>query len=88
MVDVPVFDLQEILDEVDPQVLLADIEGGEVELFADASRLGNVRSMAVELHQRMYGCDGVRRLFDDFSRLGFAYDAIHSHFEQLVLRRV
>ncbi len=86
-VDVPVVLLKEVLEEVAPNILLVDIEGGELELFEAAESLGSVDSIVIELHQRIYGREGVMRLFSALCGLGFAYDPPLSGGKFIVLRR-
>ena len=86
--EVPAYRLQELLDEIRPQILLMDIEGGELELMEGARNLGSVRSIAIELHEAIYGADGAQRLFENFARLGFAPHPDLSHHGQFVLNRV
>ena len=86
-VQVPVVLLHEVLAEVNPNVLLVDIEGGEVELFSDAESLGNVDRLMLELHGKIYGADGTLKLFSNLCRLRFAYDQRISNRKFLVLRR-
>ncbi len=86
-VDVPVVLLKDVLEEVAPNILLVDIEGGELELFEAAESLGSVDSIVIELHQRIYGHEGVMRLFSALCGLGFAYDPPLSGGKFIVLRR-
>ena len=46
-----------LLAEVQPTILVCDIEGGELGLFDDADLTG-VRAVIIELHPKVYGADG------------------------------
>jgi hypothetical protein len=73
-VNVPVVSLSEVLADVAPNVLIVDIEGGELELLEGANGLGSVESIVLELHRNVYGAEGIRRIFSALTKLGFAYD--------------
>jgi FkbM family methyltransferase len=86
-VKVPVVKLSDLLAELVPNVLLVDIEGGELDLFKGAETLGSLDRIALELHPDIYGSAGVLSVFQDLCRLGFAYDTKHSHGTNVALRR-
>lgn len=69
-----------------PTMIVCDIEGGEVELFRNAS-LSGVRKIIIELHTDFVGLDGVHSLFASFGRCNFAYDQKHSSGGIVVFRR-
>lgn len=64
--------LSDLVAELRPTVIICDIEGGECCLF-EACDLGGVRNIALELHTRVYGGAGVRKVFDDLHRHDFFY---------------
>ncbi|MBB4198054.1 FkbM family methyltransferase [Rhodoblastus sphagnicola] len=66
-----------ILREVDPSILIIDIEGGEVGLFDNVSSLGRVRHIFFELHA-FIGPLEIHRIFKKLDELGYVYDEIHS----------
>jgi FkbM family methyltransferase len=86
-IEVPAFGLADVLQEVRPNVLLLDIEGGEMELFDRAASLETLRSVSVEVHPQLYGSDGVTRLTESLSRLGFVRDTQRSAGTQLIFHR-
>lgn len=67
---VPGLGLDSLLEEVQPTVLIADIEGAELELF-DATRLEGVRTAILELHPKVYGEDGQAHIISVFEKMGF-----------------
>lgn len=64
--------LSDLVTELRPTVIICDIEGGECGLF-EACTLTGVRNIALELHTRVYGGAGVRKVFDDLHRHDFFY---------------
>jgi FkbM family methyltransferase len=66
-----------ILQRVKPDILVIDIEGGEVELFGQVELRG-VRHVLIELHAGVTGPTGIRKVFQRMSELGFAYDSEYS----------
>lgn len=57
-VDVPTADWASVVAELRPTVLVMDIEGGELDLLAQAD-LSGVRAVILELHPKAYGAEGV-----------------------------
>ena len=53
--------LKQLIAEVNPTVIVCDIEGGEMGLF-DAADLSGVRAMVVEFHPKVYGEKGLARI--------------------------
>lgn len=66
----PAFGLQNLIEELDPNVLIADIEGGEIDVFDNAD-LSAVRTIIIELHPLVYGNDGQQKLLKYFDAQGF-----------------
>ena len=54
IVEVPVLDLNKIIHDIKPNVLVIDIEGGELEVVRGLE-LSSFRAVLVELHPRAYG---------------------------------
>jgi FkbM family methyltransferase len=71
-IDVAAARLSDLVSELRPTVIICDIEGGEFGLF-EACDLSGVRHIALELHTRVYGGAGVRKVFDDLHRHDFFY---------------
>lgn len=57
-VDIPTTDWAAVIAELKPDVLIMDIEGGELNLLEHAD-LSGLRAVVVELHPKAYGQDGV-----------------------------
>jgi hypothetical protein len=75
--DVPVMSLDALLRGNEINMIVCDIEGGEVALLPEAD-LSGVDRVYVEVHDHLTGLSGVKALFDALSAKGFAYDLRHS----------
>ena len=75
------------IEELVPNVLIVDIQGGELDLFEGAVSLGSIDRIALELHPQIYGSSGVLGVFRALCRLGFAYDSDHSNGTNVALQR-
>jgi FkbM family methyltransferase len=73
VVEVPTMAVADLVREHRPTMMIIDVEGGEVELMPHLV-LDGVRLVMMELHQKVIRPEGVRAVFDGFSRLGFYYD--------------
>jgi FkbM family methyltransferase len=73
VVSVGVLNLADILDEHRPDILVMDIEGGELDLLG-APTLGSIRAAVIETHPGQYGADGLRAVEANLARLGFIED--------------
>ncbi len=60
VIEVPTADFNVVLAEFAPNILILDIEGGELDLLEHA-RLDDVRGIVIEFHPKAYGVDGMRR---------------------------
>lgn len=67
-----------VLEEFRPTFVICDIEGAEIDLFFNASLRGVTRVL-MEIHSKVLGRTGVKRLFDAMSARDFHYDEYHSH---------
>lgn len=76
-VSTEVVDLHALIDELQPTVMIVDIEGGEGQLFRNFMP-GRLRHVYVELHKQVIGPRGMRRVFNQLARAGFAYDPAFS----------
>lgn len=59
--ELPNFAIGALMDEIRPTVVVCDIEGAELGLFAEAD-LSSVRAMVIELHPKVYGTEGLARV--------------------------
>jgi FkbM family methyltransferase len=78
VIDVPNFSFSAEIEDFNPTMIICDIEGGERDLFMNAN-LSGVKKIYVEVHQRVIGRKGMKRLFDAMSARDFHYDQWHSH---------
>jgi FkbM family methyltransferase len=76
-IDVETVDLNKLIADFKPTLLIVDIEGGEKNLF-EGSELGTVRKVMLEVHQNVIGRRGMKGLFDALSARDFHYDQWHS----------
>ena len=70
-VDVPTADYAKVHKDFAPDVLLMDIEGGELDFLRHAS-LEGVRAIVIEFHPEAYGKDGMMECKSILERAGFA----------------
>lgn len=68
----------DVLQQFRPTFIVCDIEGAELDLFFNAS-LSGVTRVLMEIHSKVLGRVGVKRLFDAMSARDFHYDEHHSH---------
>lgn len=83
---VPTLNLNELIAEHKPELLVVDIEGGEQYLFQDIE-LGSVKLVMMELHQGVVGRKGLKVIFDALSVRDFHYEQWHSQFEIVTFSR-
>ena len=74
---VPYHNINEVIAEIRPTLIVCDIEGGEVELFRNADLTG-VKKVFLEVHQNTIGRAGMKALFEMFHARDFHYDQHHS----------
>ncbi|SDU30858.1 FkbM family methyltransferase [Stappia sp. ES.058] len=72
-VSVPARDVSRFLDEKDITVLIADIEGAELELLRHMDTAG-LEKIVLELHPQRIGKAGVLEIFQILCASGFAYN--------------
>ena len=77
VVEVPQYSFSATVERFQPTVIVADIEGGELDLLRHAN-LNGVEKVLVEVHQRVLGRQGMKQLFDAMSARDFHYDQFHS----------
>ena len=85
--EVPALGLADLIAAHDPTVLVADLEGAEVDVIADPLP-GRLRLVILELHPKRYGAAGIRRIFDGLSASGLAYCPQGSQGKVVVFQRV
>jgi hypothetical protein len=78
--------LDGLLAEIRPSVLICDVEGAELGLFEDAD-LASVQSVVVEVHPKLIGWNGVRRLIRILFDAAFILDTRISIKNVLLFRR-
>ena len=86
-IEVPVKALSEIVRLVRATLLIVDVEGAESELF-DRAHLPTVTRIILELHDRVIGTAGARRVRSTLSAIGFEELPGLSTGQHLVLQRV
>ncbi|MBR9894587.1 FkbM family methyltransferase [bacterium] len=64
--------LSDVLEEVQPDVLVCDIEGAEADLLP-AGDWSGLRCAIIELHPQWIGQSGVQAVFDAMQRAGLTY---------------
>ena len=84
---VRVDDFATVVQGLRPTLIVADIEGGELPLFRDADLTG-VDKIYLEVHPMRLGPAGLRELYANFARKGFARDAAHSRRWVMLFRRI
>jgi FkbM family methyltransferase len=70
-VSVPVRRLVGEIERIRPTFLIVDIEGGEAEIFQDAS-LPHVKKVLIELHPHVVGAAAIARVRRAFAAAGFS----------------
>lgn len=64
---------EELLGKHDPEVLVMDVEGAEVDILGH-SQLGNIRHIVIELHPHIVGQDKVDALEAHLAAIGFSVE--------------
>ncbi len=70
---VPTLDFQTLVRETKPTVIIADIEGGEKDLFVDVAIEG-VRHVFLEVHKNVIGLKGIADMAAALAQQGLYYD--------------
>ena len=76
-VEIPRVSFARMIDQYRPSLLIVDIEGAEEFLFQDVPLTG-VKKIYMELHQKVIGRIGMKKVFDFMSSRDFHYDQWHS----------
>ena len=87
-VSVPCLDFKALLATHQPSLLICDIEGGEANLLGSIPCMPSVQKIVLELHQDLTGAEGIRDIFLNLSKQGFAYDPLLSQRGVVVFRRL
>lgn len=69
--------LNEVIADFKPTLIVCDIEGGELDVFRQAD-LHGVKRIYLEIHQKVLGRQGIKELFDTLGAKNFHYDQFHS----------
>jgi len=85
-VTVPALAINTLIAEAAPTVLIADIEGAEVDVFK-AADLSQLRLVIVETHPQWIGPAGIRSIFDACHGAGLTYFHRGSEGKVLCFRR-
>lgn len=72
-ISVPASNIDYFIESNGINLLVMDIEGGELEILTKAD-LPGVSRVFLELHDHLYGLDGVRQIMESMASKGFAYD--------------
>lgn len=69
-VEVPTASFAEVMEEFAPDILIMDIEGGELD-FLEHAKLDGIRAVVIEFHPGLYGTEGAARCKDFLRAAGF-----------------
>lgn len=83
---VPVQDVNAILKDLKPTVLICDVEGAEADLLP-AADLNCIRCTIVELDPQWAGQSGVQGVFDTMHRAGLTYFPRRSNKKLVTFRK-
>ena len=70
VVDVPTASFSQVCEQIQPTVLVMDIEGGELDLLRHAD-LSPFRAVVLEFHPEAYGVEGMRECKTILTEAGF-----------------
>lgn len=70
--EVEAFNINTVIGQVKPNVLVCDIEGGEAGLF-DKAKLSGLRMAVIEIHPQWIGEAGTRGVFEAMHKAGLTY---------------
>ena len=87
VVEVPALRLSDLLDKVQPTVVVMDVEGAELAL-CDRDWPPSVRLLIMEIHTKQYSPAQIKGMFDALSRAGFTYMPWGTRGEVVTLQRV
>ncbi|MFO7782815.1 MAG: FkbM family methyltransferase [Spirochaetia bacterium] len=75
------------LDDVKPDILIVDIEGGE-QLFFNSIHSLSAKSVVIELHPKQLHPHAINAIFFRMFELGYTYDCAHSQGPVVALTRI
>ncbi|WP_333846833.1 FkbM family methyltransferase [Phaeobacter italicus] len=84
-VEVPALDMNAVIAELKPSVLICDIEGAEADLLPQMD-LSGLRAVLIETHPQWIGKEGIRRLFACLDAAGLVFYPRWSHGKVAVFR--
>lgn len=87
LVTVPVRPARETIAAINPDVLICDIEGAELQVLPLLD-LGGLRAAIVELHPQYIGLKGVQTIFDAMNKAGLVYNPKRSNAKVVTFSRV
>jgi hypothetical protein len=79
--------MSDAVAKIKPTVIVCDIEGAELGLFAGVD-LSSVDRMMIETHQSALKGNGMRQLFNEMHEGGFHYDEMHSKGSVVLFKKV
>ncbi|MEL6550571.1 MAG: FkbM family methyltransferase [Pseudomonadota bacterium] len=85
--DVPVLDLNTVIGEFDPTVVMCDIEGAE-EIVIPKADLSRVRALILELHPKLLSRASIKAIFDACSAHGLYLRVENSSKDVVAFERV
>ncbi len=87
VVQVQTIMFHELCEKYRPEILVMDIEGGELDVIINAN-LGGINKVIMELHPWVYGKDGIHKMFAKLSDNQFVYDPKSSNGKVVVFTRM
>ena len=81
-IDIPVIDINQVIKEFQPTVLVCDIEGAE-EVVIPGCDLSALRALVLELHPRVMSREGMKNIYDACLAVGL-YPRVELSSEQVV----
>jgi FkbM family methyltransferase len=82
MIEIPVVDINKVIGQFDPTVLVCDIEGAE-EVVIPNSELSGIRALVLELHPHMMSRKAIKNIYDACLAAGL-YPRVELSSEQVV----
>ncbi|WP_253381808.1 FkbM family methyltransferase [Notoacmeibacter sp. MSK16QG-6] len=70
-IEVDAVPISELIADIRPNVIIADIEGAEIDIFDNDAPLENIRTIVLELHPKIIGAESTDDLIDSLCLRGF-----------------